>query len=68
MVDREPSPEGYMHRCTYCGKPILEDELVLAVPEEGSEAISFCSQECADTYLSLHRESEEEDIFRAGAT
>ncbi|MCE5323990.1 hypothetical protein LLG46_11835 [bacterium] len=70
LIDKDTSPEGYKHKCTYCGKPILEGEQILAVPEEGSVAMPFCSQECVDAYMSaVHEESdEEEDIFRAGAT
>lgn len=69
MVDKEQLPEGYKHKCTFCGKLISEDELVFAVPENGSVAMQFCSQERADAYMAAMREqSEEEDIFRAGAT
>ncbi len=70
MIDREPAAEGHRHRCTFCGKLILDEELIYAMPGKNTVALPFCSEKCANAYeTDLGDESEEsEDIYRAGAT
>lgn len=70
MVDREPAPEGHKHRCTYCGKLLVEEELIYAMPGKSRVPLPFCSEACINAYgENLGDESEEsEDIYRAGAT
>lgn len=73
MLDRDPAPQGFESRCTYCGKQLTGQTVVYEVLEcdgETTTALRFCSEEHAKAYASqMETEPEEADIMgRAGPT
>ena len=73
MLDKDPAPQGFENRCTYCGILLAEQNIVYEVIEhegEISTALHFCSEDHAKAYASqMEIEPEEADVLgRSGPT
>ena len=73
MLDKDPAPQGFENRCTYCGTILTGQNTIYEVIEhegEISTPLHFCSEEHAKAYASQQEnELQEEDVIgRAGPT
>ncbi len=73
MLDRDPAPEGFESRCSYCGRQLIDRGAQgedAAFRSGARIAVRLCSKACEEAYRSLTNEERDEfeDIYRAGAT
>ncbi len=63
MLDRDPAPEGFESRCTYCGRQLTGRDAQgdAAAFRCGAEiAVRSCSKACEEAYRSLTNEERDE--------